>query len=426
MTDNDSREIKIAICKKLMEIYSCDFHYIYEEVFEHLCSEIVDALQNTDLEAKLKELEQLKNEQERLEELEEDLIEKQTKECCKFINNKILEPNKLSDKDIIALCHEFYNDVVINHEDKKKFPQIPAVKFIKLGEYITAPSRFGQNIGYRGISDDLHKSILDFHYEINPTDRKIRLWSEGSYADYIPEIIYINLNTFGGIISWDRSREYYNIYYNKYGSLKIENSFHQKFWNWYIKSLDVLAMYYRKKDNTCYVIKKPDELKIDINKKEMYFRYGQEEFYYKNKVQLPIWLYKTKAEDLKTEDFLLLQNADAKAVFIEKFGIERLAKLGTVIDSYENYPDNEMWAKSEYKIIDMHKIIPARERIDSWGYARGRAQPFTYAPFLYMKNQTTGVYHLEGIHPRCKTLYDAIKMRYKGLNIKAFEIKDIK
>ena len=185
-------------------------------------------------------------------------------------------------------------------------------------------------------------------------------------------------------------------------------------------------MYYLKKDNTCYVIKKPDELKIDVDKNEMYFRYGQEEFYYKNKVKLPVWLYKTKADDLKTEDFLLLQNADAKAVFIEKFGIDRLAKLGTVIDSYENYPDNEMWAKSEYKIIDMHKIIPARERIDRWKNSRVRAKPFTYAPFLYMKNQTTGVYHLEGIHSRCKTLYDAIKMRYKGLNIKDFEIKDIK
>ena len=200
----------------------------------------------------------------------------------------------------------------------------------------------------------------------------------------------------------------------------------RKFWDWYTKSLDVLAMYYLKKDNTCYVIKKPDELKIDADKKEIYFRYGQEEFYYKNKVKLPVWLYKTKADDLKTEDFLLLQNADAKAVFIEKFGIDRLAKLGTVIDSYENYPDNEMWAKSEYKIIDMHKIIPARERIDRWKNPRGRAKPFTYAPFLYMKNQTTGVYHLEGIHPRCKTLYDAIKMRYKGLKIKDFEIKDIK
>lgn len=50
----------------------------------------------------------------------------------------------------------------------------------------------------------------------------------------------------------------------------------------------------------------------------------------------------------------------------------------------------------------------------------------SYAPYLYMKNQTTGVYHLEGIHPSSKTLYDAIKIRYNGLNIKDFEIKDIK
>lgn len=38
----------------------------------------------------------------------------------------------------------------------------------------------------------------------------------------------------------------------------------------------------------------------------------------------------------------------------------------------------------------------------------------------------TWIYHLEGIHPSCKTLYDAIKIRYNGLNIKDFEIKDIK
>ena len=43
-----------------------------------------------------------------------------------------------------------------------------------------------------------------------------------------------------------------------------------------------------------------------------------------------------------------------------------------------------------------------------------------------MKNQTTGVYHLEGIHPRCKTLYDALKMRYNGLDIKNYDIRDIK
>lgn len=121
-----------------------------------------------------------------------------------------------------------------------------------------------------------------------------------------------------------------------------------------------------------------------------------------------------------------MQNADIKAHFVKKIGVDRLVEFGTVVDTYENYPDNEMWAKSEYKIIDMHEFIPSRRRVDPWGHLVGKAQPFTYAPFLYMKNQTTGVYHLEGIHPRCKTLYDAIKMRYNGLNIRNYDIKDIK
>lgn len=43
-----------------------------------------------------------------------------------------------------------------------------------------------------------------------------------------------------------------------------------------------------------------------------------------------------------------------------------------------------------------------------------------------MTKQPPEIYRFEGIHPRCKTLYDAIKMRYNGLNIKDFEIKDIK
>lgn len=323
MTDNDSREIKIAISKKLIKLNSLSIHFRKDKTLEHLCSEIVDALQNTNPEAKLKEIEQIEIEQKQ----EEDFLEKQKVECCKFINNKILEPNKLSDEAIIALCHEFYNDFV----NKEKFPNPPAVKIIRLGDYINVPNRYFQEVGYTGIIEKLHCQIR----EENPKDGGHHWRCQGSYVLHIDRIADINLNTFGGIISRDKSDAYENLYYFKCKILNIENPYLQKFWDWYTKSLDVLAMYYLKKDNTCYVIKKPDELKIDVDKKEIYFRYGQEEFYYKNKVKLPIWLYKTKAEDLKTEDFLLLQNADAKALFIEKFGIDRLAKLGTVIDSYE-------------------------------------------------------------------------------------------
>ena len=418
MTDNDFREAQIAICKKLIE--QQDYYFILpynKKPLEVICSEIVDALQNPDPKSKLKEIEQQELEMERLNKEEHYWFKKKIKERYKFLENLAYEPNKLSDEDIIALCHEFYNNFV----DKKKFPNPPAVKIIKLGDYINVRKARRSSlkfIGYKSISDDIHSQV----------DEYIRK-SYGAafcfcgFAEFV-DFVNINKNTFGGVINKHSGDVFVDKYYNNLGDL--ENSFYQRFLNWVTKSFDVLAMYYLKKDNTCYVMKKPDELKIDTKKGEVYFRYGQEEFYYKNKVKLPIWLYKTKAEDLKTEDFLLLQNADAKAVFIEKFGIDRLAKLGTVIDSYENYPDNEMWAKSEYKIIDMHKIIPARETINSGGYHIGWEKAFKYAPFLYMKNQTTGMYHLEGIHPRCKTLYDALKMRYNGLNIKDFEIKDIK
>ena len=132
------------------------------------------------------------------------------------------------------------------------------------------------------------------------------------------------------------------------------------------------------------------------------------------------------AKNLKPETYKFIKNIDARSDFLQKIGIEKMLQYGTVVDTYENYPDNDMWAKSEYKIIDMHKIIPPQEICAQWGSYIGKAKPYKYAPFLYMKNQITGVYHLEGIHPSCRTLYDAIKMRYNGLNIKDFEIKDIK
>ena len=200
----------------------------------------------------------------------------------------------------------------------------------------------------------------------------------------------------------------------------------QKFWSWYEKTFDVIAIYYDKLRNTCNVIKKPDEWKIEDNYTKMYYRYGEKERFFFERIEVPKWLYVTPAEELNPQDYLLLQNADVKAEFARKIGVDRLVVFGTVVDTYENYPDNEMWAKSEYKIIDMHEIIPSRRKRDLDGIDRGIAERFSYAPFLYMKNQTTGVYHLEGIHPRCKTLYDAIKMRYNGLNIRNYDIKDIK
>ena len=73
----------------------------------------------------------------------------------------------------------------------------------------------------------------------------------------------------------------------------------------------------------------------------------------------------------------------------------------------------------------MKEIIPPTEMIDEI-LNEVKYKQVKYAPFLYMKNQTTGIYHLEGVHPNCKTLYDAIKMRYKDLSLPIYDIKDIK
>jgi hypothetical protein len=230
-------------------------------------------------------------------------------------------------------------------------------------------------------------------------------------------------NIFGGIIQY--GKEYQRLYYINFEGRQLSEE-SRIFWDWFQKTFDVIAMYYDKDTNTCHVIKKPDEWKIEDNYTKMYYRYGEKERFFFDRIEVPKWLYVTPAEELNPKDYLLLQNADIKAHFVKKIGVDRLVEFGTVVDTYENYPDNEMWAKSEYKIIDMHEFIPPRRIVNQWGYVIRTAKPFTYAPFLYMKNQTTGIYHLEGIHPRCRTLYDAIKMRYNELNIKNYDIKDIK
>ena len=334
-----------------------------------------------------------------------------------FLFQKTFEPNKLTNHEIEDLCLEFYeNFIASNSRRLKSYPEAPNVVITEELSWWFPTTLDSGSLGYKQIFDtfmkniekELPDSVLSFPF-IDP------LHIHKNYGGLINRN-----NNFGGIIK-----------YAKYNKIAYEINFcnanlnpqNQKFWNWYQKTWDVIAIYYEKTSNTCFVIKKPDEWKIEDNDTKMYYRYGNMEKFFFNRLEVPKWLYTTPAEDLIPEDyFLLTNNADLKAEFVKKIGINRLVEFGTVIDSYENYPDNEMWAKSEYKIIDM-SALKFKKVVTPGGFP---LEFFEYAPFLYMKNQTTGDYHLEGIHPRCKTLYDAIKMRYNGLNIKNYDIKDIK
>lgn len=339
-----------------------------------------------------------------------------------FLFQKIFEPNKLTNQEIEDLCLEFYeNFIASNSRRLKGYPEPPKVIIREELSWWSQTSWKSGSLGYKQIFDNLMKNI---DKEIFSDDRWSFPFIDPLHVNKSYGGLINRNNNFGGIIQYGRYNS--RIYEINFSNASL-NSKNQKFWDWYQKTWDVIAIYYDKNTNTCHVIKKPDEWKIEDNDTKMYYRYGNKEKFFFNRLEVPKWLYTTPAKDLKVEDyFLLMNNADLRTEFVKKIGLDRLIDLGIEIDSYENYPDNEMWAKSEYKIIDMHEIIPPRQIIDTVGYSRGSEMPFTYAPFLYMKNQTTGVYHLEGIHPRCKTLYDAIKMRYNGLNIKDFEIKDIK
>jgi hypothetical protein len=351
--------------------------------------------------------------------------EKRIKPWRDFLYQKAFEPNKLSNKEIENLCLEFYEKFILtNNRRLKNYPKAPNINIIEELKWwfpnkLWEPAPRG---GYRClVGRYLNKIDKEIRTEI-PYYRPYGL----PYQDPLPRrygaLINRN-NNFGGIIQY--GKEYERLYYINFEGCRLSEE-SRIFWDWYQKTFDVIAMYYGKDTNTCHVIKKPDEWKIEDNYTKMYYRYGEKERFFFERIEVPKWLYVTPAEELNPQDYLLLQNADVKAEFVRKIGVDRLVVFGTVVDTYENYPDNEMWAKSEYKIIDMHEIIPSRRKRDLDGIDRGIAERFSYAPFLYMKNQTTGVYHLEGIHPRCKTLYDAIKMRYNGLNIKNYDIKDIK
>jgi hypothetical protein len=122
--------------------------------------------------------------------------------------------------------------------------------------------------------------------------------------------------------------------------------------------------------------------------------------YYLNGICVPEYLVTTDSEYLDINFFLKESNADIKAEFVRKFGVERMSHLGTKVDSYENYNRNkyEWWHKSEYELWDLKALFPGLD----------------YQPYVKMLNQTTGIWHMEAVSPACRSLADALKERFGG------------
>lgn len=193
----------------------------------------------------------------------------------------------------------------------------------------------------------------------------------------------------------------YYKYYEKYGLLPT-NEYFEIFNIWYDLACSCGWCYTF--ENIVFVCEKPCEINLN-NEKELHKNgdmalkysdgYG---LYMLNGVNVPEYLAITPESKLDIEFFKKEKNADIKAEFIKKYGIDRMKSIGKIIDSYKNYSENQWWIKSKYELIDMNSIFSS----------------INYAPFLNMKNQTTGTYHLEGVDPSCKTIEDALKFRHNN------------
>lgn len=104
-----------------------------------------------------------------------------------------------------------------------------------------------------------------------------------------------------------------------------------------------------------------------------------------NGVIIPKWLFYKK--QLEPKDLFKIKNAQVRAEFVKKVGIDRIIyHLGKVIDTVDNY---------QLVLLDL-------------GDGRSR-------PFLKMENPSVPeLWHVEGVHPVCQTVEDAIQYRHYG------------
>lgn len=77
-------------------------------------------------------------------------------------------------------------------------------------------------------------------------------------------------------------------------------------------------------------------------------------------------------------------NAEIRAQFIRKFGVDRMKLLGK--------------SKEKNKVYELIDMSPIFKRVN-------------YAPYLFMLNPSTGTIHAEGVDPQCKTIEHSLNWR---------------
>lgn len=237
--------------------------------------------------------------------------------------------------------------------------------------------------------DNLHEELKSV-FDGNPKKYKIptaRLpWQSGSFF----------VSTFS----------FYDFMIEELG-VELEQDLYAKYKIW--EATSQLGCIYPLDDFTI-VSQKPTEIHMNENNvlhKDggpalVYAGMGDIKIYSLNGVTVPEYIATTPEEKLDLEYYNTITNADVKAEFVRKVGIERFKSKGKLLDSYVNYDEKKYpWVhRSKYELYDMECLFDG----------------LTTAPYLSMENITSGIYHFEGVSPQCQTLPAAIKER-TGFNM---------
>jgi hypothetical protein len=141
----------------------------------------------------------------------------------------------------------------------------------------------------------------------------------------------------------------------------------------------------------CVVCEKPEEIHRNKvgqlhNANGPAVKYADYEVFALNGVRLKREIVMIQAEKLDPALILTENNAEVRRELVRKIGIERVAlKLGAkVLDKSED---------GVYELLDINM-----------GDGRTR-------PYLKMRNPSIATWHLEGVHPECKTVIAALQWR---------------
>jgi hypothetical protein len=176
-------------------------------------------------------------------------------------------------------------------------------------------------------------------------------------------------------------QKFLNIKYLKEDSEKIN------IWSDIAKS----CFYWYPYENICFISSRPTEINkngIQLHadgKPALSFKDGYN-LWYLNGVAVTEDIVMTPAEQLDPNLILTEKNVEVRREIVRKIGIERvIQKLGAeVLDTFENY-----------QLLRLNKVEGMQNK----------------PVYLKMKNPSIGVWHVEGVDSKCKTVKEALHFR---------------